>query len=732
MKYSRLFLIALAISLGCYGCSGDSAESGSCTGENCQTETECKCDDGSDCPNGDKNKCEDTLECKCDNGTDCPNGDKNKCEETQECKCDNGTDCPNGDKNKCEETQECKCDDGSDCPNGDKNNCEDTLECKCDDGTDCPNGDKNNCKTTSECTGEKPENAIDCECTDGNWTNCTYPGENQCTEVCDAQKLTKCGSEGVMKCESDANGCAVWTTIEPCNANSHCDETQLKCVDNCSSACDVTAPAKCDNGNVVTCKKDASGCASYQTTTCDKGTYCDAEKAACVPCKETCTAAKRCSSSGVESCTPDAHGCAVWTVTEPCNANQSCDASKLKCTDACNPACKPWQVCINGNCECDATMPAGWPSELTALDYPLMVPSSSASYGSDNIYAPDIHKVSNQRVMWYGAQGKDGNDRIFVATSSNGAEWHKYPSNSDPKPVLDRGTSNHVNDPSLVYVNGKWKMYYTDAKTAEDDLIWLAESSKLSDFKKIQKVLGLEGAQPWESKKVGRPSVLYEDGVYKMWYDGQDGTARHVGYATSTDGIHFTRHEANPVLKNAGAIDVDKIGGVYVMLMEGHEGTYWATSVNGICWVPRGLLFKISGKSYDAHGQVTPFLEVEDGQLRGIWFGGASVASWNHNRIGAAYAPGKAPSGGGCSACVSPGLTCTDACQNAGAGTAGSCGNPGSSSAGACCACSADKCAGCLVGAKDCNQACINNGKSGGYCAHPDSTDSGKCCACLD
>ena len=72
--------------------------------------------------------------------------------------------------------------------------------------------------------------------------------------------------------------------------------------------------------------------------------------------------------------------------------------------------------------------------------------------------------------------------------------------------------------------------------------------------------LGPGPAGAWDSEKVGRPAVLYENGIYKMWYDGAANGHRHVGLATSNDGIHFTRHPNNPLFLNAGAIDVDKIG----------------------------------------------------------------------------------------------------------------------------------------------------------------------------
>jgi hypothetical protein len=363
----------------------------------------------------------------------------------------------------------------------------------------------------------------------------------------------------------------------------------------------------------------------------------------------------------------------------------------------------------------------------------VVVPTKgAAAQGADNIYAPEIHPLTGGLVMWYGGQGGDGHDRIFVATSTDGAEWRKWPTDAAPQPALDRGSSNHVNDPSVVKVGGTWHMYYTDAPTGIDDRIWLATSTSLAGFKKQQQVLGPGASGSWESLKVGRPAVLREGGVFKMWYDGQDGTSRHVGYATSTDGKTFTRHPLNPVFKNAGAIDVKKVGGVYVLLHESGSGTYWATSVDGVhCWVDRGKLCGTSGQAYDAHGQVTPFLQLDGGAVKAIWFGGASVSTWNKNRVAVAFpSAGAGPSGGGCTACTPAGYSCSAACQAAGAGASGTCGAPGSVNPAACCVCSASSCKSCLGSALDCHAACVGIGAQGGACAHPGSTNPSVCCAC--
>jgi len=390
---------------------------------------------------------------------------------------------------------------------------------------------------------------------------------------------------------------------------------------------------------------------------------------------------------------------------------------------------------VKADAGCSYPLPAGWPAGFTPwARNPVVIPTKgAAAHGADNIYAPEIHAVSGAYLMWYGGQGAKGHDRIFLASSADGASWRKWPSDDAPKAVLDTGGSNHVNDPSVVKLGGTWMMYYTDAATGIADTVWLATATKPTGFKKVKKVLGPGKAGSWEDLRVGRPAALYEGGKVRLWYDGTSKAGgRHVGYAESSDGKTFSRSPFNPVLKNAGAVDVKKVGGVYVLLYESGNGTYWATSVDGVrCWKARGKLFGLSGKAYDQHGQVTPFLQLSGGKVKAVWFGGASVKTWNKNRVAVAWAAGvKAPPGGGCSGCTNAGLSCAAACQAAGAGAAGICAKPGSTNPGACCACGKSPCASCLGKHKDCHAACVAAGKAGGRCAHPGSTNPGVCCAC--
>ena len=59
----------------------------------------------------------------------------------------------------------------------------------------------------------------------------------------------------------------------------------------------------------------------------------------------------------------------------------------------------------------------------------------------------------------------------------------------------------------------------------------------------------LTAEKPWERHGCSCPTVMLDEGIYKMWYtaNGEDGTMREC-YATSTDGIHWER-------PNLGLID---------------------------------------------------------------------------------------------------------------------------------------------------------------------------------
>ena len=271
--------------------------------------------------------------------------------------------------------------------------------------------------------------------------------------------------------------------------------------------------------------------------------------------------------------------------------------------------------------------------------------SQSAPHGRGNVYAPEVLVEKGVHRMWFGGQGRDGHDRIHLAESADGVAWTRR------GVVLEDVTANHVNDPSVVRVGEEYFMYYTRAGSGVRDEIAVATSHDGVAWtpRGVALAPGAEGA--WDALLVGRPSVLVEDGVWRMWYDGRKdlpagalaagaptspGSTRAVGYAESRDGFTWRRVRETPVFESdAGGVHVSRVGERLVMVYESRDGTLAAVSEDGLAWTPRGLLAPKSGGMADAFGHVTPFLHYDAATGEAVlWVGAARSATWDENAIG--------------------------------------------------------------------------------------------------
>ncbi len=265
---------------------------------------------------------------------------------------------------------------------------------------------------------------------------------------------------------------------------------------------------------------------------------------------------------------------------------------------------------------------------------------SIAPHGKGNVYAPDIVRYQNQFYLYYGAQAKDGHDRIQLAISKNGHSWKTQGT------VFYVSGANHVNDPSVVIRNNTLYMFYTIALKGVTDSIGLATSTDGRYWKDRGIILKPSKKPAWDSLLVGRPSVLYENGIFRMWYDGRadlpigapDKTApksakshRYVGYAESKDGFNWVKRPDYVFSHDAGGIHISKILNNYIMVFESHKGTYWAKSSDGINWHHEGLFMKKETKN-SPHGHVTPFIFKKANKYE-LYFGAAHSKNWDNNSI---------------------------------------------------------------------------------------------------
>jgi len=106
----------------------------------------------------------------------------------------------------------------------------------------------------------------------------------------------------------------------------------------------------------------------------------------------------------------------------------------------------------------------------------------------------------------------------------------------------------HWNDPSVLFENGTYIMYASAAKNDSIVKIYRLTSPDGASWTLSPQSPVLEpGASgSWDSKSVETPSVVKFNGTYYLFYTGYDTshtdvTNYKIGYATSNDGITWTR-----------------------------------------------------------------------------------------------------------------------------------------------------------------------------------------------
>jgi predicted GH43/DUF377 family glycosyl hydrolase len=149
-----------------------------------------------------------------------------------------------------------------------------------------------------------------------------------------------------------------------------------------------------------------------------------------------------------------------------------------------------------------------------------------------------------------------------------------------PEGACDGAT---VSSNCVLKISDRWYNWYTGISQvpylASVCLATSADGIRWTKYP-FNPVLGYNPYVPTDAFIVGTPQVLYEDGVFKMWYNSKGfgkGTSigdYRIGYAESLDGIHWERCQKLPVLDAAGNgwdsqmteyPEVEKVGGRYYM-----------------------------------------------------------------------------------------------------------------------------------------------------------------------
>ncbi len=141
---------------------------------------------------------------------------------------------------------------------------------------------------------------------------------------------------------------------------------------------------------------------------------------------------------------------------------------------------------------------------------------------------------------------------LFLNSTLAQTSWIKYGA-----PVLEPGQPGEwdnggIAGQTIIFENGIYKMWYGGVNGSYIRIGYAYSSDGLNWTKHDSPVLELGSSGSWDNMDVYFPWVIKVDTVYHMWYLGGNGNLELVGHATSLDGLSWTKDPTNPVI-NVGA-----------------------------------------------------------------------------------------------------------------------------------------------------------------------------------
>jgi predicted GH43/DUF377 family glycosyl hydrolase len=148
----------------------------------------------------------------------------------------------------------------------------------------------------------------------------------------------------------------------------------------------------------------------------------------------------------------------------------------------------------------------------------------------------------------------------------------------------------------------------------------------------------LSPGSPFDSFLAGASSVILDGSTYKMWYTGFNGSAMNICYATSPDGLDWTNKLGGILFNPVPGPGPWESGGIaapcvikngftaYQMWYTGINGSFtigYATSNDGVTWTRQGAV--LSGTSWETAGVALPSV-INDGGTYKMWYTGLTNA----------------------------------------------------------------------------------------------------------
>ncbi|KAA3614287.1 MAG: hypothetical protein DWQ01_00875 [Planctomycetota bacterium] len=269
---------------------------------------------------------------------------------------------------------------------------------------------------------------------------------------------------------------------------------------------------------------------------------------------------------------------------------------------------------------------------------------------------PFVMKDGQVYKMWYAANVSGEKTGIGYAESLDGLQWSQSPGH-----VLEVGPDGAWDDwdvetPTVLKKDGIYHLWYSGRGEPEGTNPLLKPDAAY----RIGHAVSTDGVNwikdpmnpvlspgfvllSWDWAGTAEPTVIYENGQFKMWYAGVTvqggGLFVQIGHATSADGRSWQKYSGNPVLS------VPELNGILTpsVLKERPFYELWYTvynqntglpagpirqaiSLNGIQWfvIPQDALVKGSPPEWDWWAIFGPTV-ILDGDRYKMWYSGTAI-----------------------------------------------------------------------------------------------------------
>jgi hypothetical protein len=224
---------------------------------------------------------------------------------------------------------------------------------------------------------------------------------------------------------------------------------------------------------------------------------------------------------------------------------------------------------------------------------PVLEPGKSGEWDSAFRGSVSVLKAVPRYQMWYSGVNAAGICQTGYATSSDGLDWETH----IDEPVLSTGAPGSWDEhqacaPTVILDGAIFKMWYIGCNRGHSVCsIGYASSLDGVSWSKFagNPVLKQEPGQ-WDASGIDRVRVLKPTTGYQLWY----ASGNQIGFAQSPDGFAWTKHDHNPILsqgwsgKGLGWPALLWDEGVYKMWAAsgagGTAGIGYFESTDGIRW----------------------------------------------------------------------------------------------------------------------------------------------------